>query len=262
MSESNNLTRALVDQKDRLQAALPAHINVGDFVRLALTEVQRNPRLAECDTESVFLACMEAARLGAIPGTMGHGWLIPRKIKGRSICNFHPGYRLFVDLARRSNKVTKIEAHVVYKNDVFDLEFGTEPKLVHKPVYAGDPGPPVGAYAVAFLTSGAQVEYMRLDDIEKCRAAGMADSPAWKNWWDQMAKKVVLKRASKMWPLAVEDQRSLDALVAYDNDVEVETRFATSHIDPPRSIASRVRGFKEIPELDLGVAPEEGTPND
>jgi len=36
----------------------------------------------------------------------------------------------------------------------------------------------------------------------------------------EMAKKVVLRRASKLWPLSVEDQRVLDRVVVADNGAE------------------------------------------
>ena len=241
-----NHTAALVDNKSRLEAALPPHIKVGDFVRLALTEIQRNPKLMECTEQSVFLACMEAARLGAIPGTLGHGWLIPRRIKGQMTANFHPGYRLFIDLARRSGEVVRVEAHVVYENDDFDLAYGTSPILVHKPNLTADPGRALGAYAVAHLREGGvQVEFMTTEEIEKARAAGASDSPAWTHWWSEMAKKVVLKRASKLWPLAVEDQRRMDTLVSYDHQVE-EADPVVLMAPESSPITERIQNFTDV----------------
>ena len=245
------MKNVLVENKGRLEAALPPHIKVGDFVRLALTDIQRNPKLRECEPESIFLACMEAARLGAVPGTLGHGWLIPRKIKGQMQCQFHPGYRLFVDLARRSGEVVRVEAHVVYANDDFDLAYGTAPVLVHKPNLTNDPGEAIGAYAVAHLREGGvQVEFMTRDEVEKARAAGAKDSPAWVNWWSEMAKKVVLKRASKLWPLSLEDQRRMDSLVTYDHGVEVAQPGAMT-LASPAPIADRVQTFEaEVQEVE------------
>ena len=244
-----NHKQMLIENKSRLEAALPQHIPVGDFVRLALTEIQRNPKLMDCDPQSVFLACMEAARLGAIPGTLGHGWLIPRRIKGKAICNFHPGYRLFIDLARRSGQVLRVDAHVVYEGDEFELAYGTAPVLIHKPNLTGAQGLAIGAYAVAHLThGGVQVEFMTTDDIEKARAAGAQDSPAWTMWWSEMAKKVVLKRASKLWPLAVEDQRHMDTLVSYDHGVETEP---LPSLPDPSPITARIQSYTEAEVADV-----------
>lgn len=220
---STDLTTTLVDNRARLEAALPSNIAVGDFVRLTLTEVQKNPDLMNCDPQSVFLAVMEAARLGVVPGDLGRGWLIARKIKGRLMCNFQPGYRLFVDLARRSGEVVRVEAHVVYEEDDFQLRYGTEPVLLHQPSLKKikEKGDPVGAYAVAHLKGGGvQVEFMDVGEIEQARAAGAANSPAWTKWWGEMAKKVVIKRASKLWPLSVDDQRQMSTLVGLDNTAE------------------------------------------
>ena len=85
LAHRDALRGILVQNQKGLEAALPAHVNVGDFVRLALTEVARTPRLAECDPQSVFMSLMEAARLGAVPGSLGHGWLIPRKGRNGSL---------------------------------------------------------------------------------------------------------------------------------------------------------------------------------
>lgn len=240
---STALSNHLVSNRSRLEAALPSSIDVGDFVRLTLTEVQKNPQLAECDPQSVFLAVMEAARLGVVPGALGHGWLIPRRVKGRMQCSFQPGYRLFVELARRSGEVKRVDAHVVYENDEFELSFGTDPKLIHKPALTSDEGDPIGAYAVAHLKDGGiQVEYMKRKEIEKARAEGASNSPAWTKWWDQMAKKVVLKRASKLWPMAIEDRRAFESLVNLDHTAEGFNDLPVAEATP---IAQRVKTFTD-----------------
>ena len=234
----------LVENQLKIEAALPPHINTGDFVRLALTEVQRTPRLAECDPQSVFLALMEAARLGVVPGTLGHGWLLPRKVKGRLQCQFQPGYRLFIDLARRSGEVLRVDAHVVYEGDDFRMTYGTDPVLEHAPKITGERGPALGAYAVAHLKGGGvQVTFMATDEIEKARAAGAKDSPAWVTWWGEMAKKVVLRRASKLWPLSVEDQRVMDRVVRVDNTSEGFD--AAASVEPARPLLERAVTYTE-----------------
>ena len=221
MTNPNPLQAILVSNRTKLEAALPSHVNVGDFVRMVMTEVQRNPRLMDCTPQSVFLACMEAATLGVVPNTLGHGYLVPRKGRGGMECHFMPGYRLFVDLARRSGEVKRVDADVIYENDECVYRKGTDPVLQHTPKLTGDRGAPVGAYAIAHMHDGGlQVEFMSVQEIEKARAAGSGNSPAWKDWWSEMAKKVVIKRASKLWPLAVEDQRRLERLTRYDNDAE------------------------------------------
>lgn len=242
---TTTLTSVLVDNHTKIQAALPTHIDPGDFVRLALTEVQRNPKLAECNPQTVFLACMEAARLGVIPGTLGHGYLVPRKGRGGYECHFMPGYRLFVDLARRSGEVKRVDAEVVHENDEIEYRQGTDPVLSHSPKITGDRGKPIGAYAIAHMHDGGiQVTYMALDEIEKARAAGASNSPAWKDWWGEMAKKVVIKRASKLWPLSVDDQRVLDRIVKVDNAAEGFNE-APMQVESSRPLLERTVSYTE-----------------
>ena len=236
-----SIQNVLVENHTKIQAALPSHIPVGDFVRLALTEVQRNPKLAQCDPQSVFLACMEAARLGVVPGTLGQGYLVPRK----GICHFMPGYRLFIELARRSGEVRRVDAEVVHENDEIVYRQGTDPALEHTPKITGDRGKAIGAYAIAHMHDGGiQVTYMRLEEIEKARAAGGGNSPAWKDWWGEMAKKVVIKRAAKLWPLAVDDQRALDRLVVADNASD-GIGAASTLVEPQRPLLERAVSYTD-----------------
>ena len=57
-------------------------------------------------------------------------------------------------LARRSGEIASIDAQTVYENDTFDLSFGFEPTLVHKPYLKGERGKPIGFYAALILKDG------------------------------------------------------------------------------------------------------------
>jgi recombinational DNA repair protein RecT len=54
---------------------------------------------------------------------------------------------------------------------------------------------------VAKLATGhTVVETMSREEIEKIRAKSEASKGPWGEWFDEMAKKSVIKRASKLWP--------------------------------------------------------------
>ena len=51
--------------------ALPKHVNSERFVRIAITTIRQNPKLAKCSQESLLGALMVSAQLGLEPGTLG-----------------------------------------------------------------------------------------------------------------------------------------------------------------------------------------------
>lgn len=63
--------------KKQFAIALPKHFETERFVRIAITEMRRNPELQECTLQSVLGAFMQAAQLGLEPGLLGQCYLIP-----------------------------------------------------------------------------------------------------------------------------------------------------------------------------------------
>ena len=76
--------------------ALPKHINSDRFVRIAITTIRQNPKLAQCNQESLLGALMVSAQLGLEPGVLGQCYLIPY---GRE-CQFQIGYKGMIELLR------------------------------------------------------------------------------------------------------------------------------------------------------------------
>jgi recombination protein RecT len=100
------------------------------LLRIALTEVRRQPKLAECSQASLLSAVFSCAQLGLEPGgALGHAYLVPY---GKEV-QFILGYRGMIDLARRSGLIDSITAHAVYEGDRFECEFGLAENLVHVP---------------------------------------------------------------------------------------------------------------------------------
>ena len=54
--------------KSQFAMALPKHIDTERFVRIALTCIRQNPKLAECSRESLLGALMTSSQLGLEPG--------------------------------------------------------------------------------------------------------------------------------------------------------------------------------------------------
>ena len=218
--------------KAQMALALPAHVSAERLARIALTEVRKVPKLAECDQTSFLGAIMQCCALGLEPGgALGHCYLIPfeNRRQNRIEVQFIVGYRGMIDLARRSGQIVSLSARTVHAKDRFRFSYGLDETLEHEPA-DGDRGEMVAVYAVAKLQGGGvQFEVMRRADIEKVRNESQGyktakrydrqDSP-WIAHFDEMAKKTVVRRLFKYLPVSIELQRA----VGLDEQAELGMR--------------------------------------
>lgn len=220
--------------------ALPKGWDEKRFVRIALTAVSANPKLAQACALSptTFLgSMMTAAQLGLEPNTpMGKAYLLPYnnidKNTGKKVpmVQFQIGVYGLVDLAFRSGLVKSISAEVRYQKDFWEYEKGINEKLRHVPYDEGDPGEAVGYYAVIHMkdtvnpdgtkTEGAvhtcyMPKYRVMEHAKRFsksynRKTGTFSGP-WATDFDSMAKKTVLIQALKYVPKATEDANLANA---------------------------------------------------
>ncbi len=206
-----NINSVMEKYKNEIARALPKHMTADRMARVALTCLRENPKLAECEPLSFMGAILKASSLGLEPGLQGHAYLIPYRNnkKGITECNFIPGYRGLIDLARRSKEIQSIAAHVVKENDEFDYEYGLDEKLIHKPAVS-DRGKTYLVYAVAKLVGGGhQFEVMDMQQIEDIRKRAPYDNPVWKSDFDEMCRKTAVRRLVKYLPTSVELRETL-----------------------------------------------------
>mgnify|MGYP001490774074 CR=1 FL=1 len=219
----------LQKMKPELERALPKHLDADRLIRIALTEMRRNPELLSCEIKSLLGAIMQAAQLGLEPGLLGHCYLIPFNNKKRGVkeVQFVIGYKGLIDLVRRSGEVQTIKAEAVYENDEFEFEYGLDEKLRHKPLLFGDRGKLIGFYAYAkFKDGGHTFLVASVDEINRIRdkySRGKESGP-WKEEYEAMAKKTVIRQLIKYLPISIEIQRnvSLDETVRRDFNEEPE----------------------------------------
>lgn len=230
-----------------ISAALPKHITPERMMRLARTAIQTTPGLLKCSPQSVIGSIVEASQLGLEPnGALGEGYLVPffNKRTKQMECQFIPGYRGYITLARRSGQVQSISAHIVCERDAFEYELGLEEKLTHRPAL-GDRGKPTHGYAICrFKDGGHHFEVMPVEDIEKCRRSSSAsDNGPWSTHWEEMARKTTIRRLAKYLPLSPELTRAsmLDEYAEAGfrpGDVEALTAMQTDNLrDRLRAVA-------------------------
>lgn len=216
-----------------ISKALPAHMTPERMTNIALTVIRSNPELLECTVPSLLGAVVQAAQLGLEPGLIGHCYFVPfnnkKKIDGKDVwqkdVQFLIGYKGMIDLARRSGHMKNIYAYTVHENDAFEYELGLEPKLHHKPAI-GDRGALIYVYGVAhFKDGGYHMEIMSKTEIERIKGSSKAGTYGpWKDHYEEMAKKTVIRRMFKYLPISIEiqDNVSKDETVRKDITSEPE----------------------------------------
>lgn len=191
----------------QLKLALPAHITPERFQRVAWTAIANSTDIKDCEPNSVINALTKCAQDGLMPDNREAAI-----VKYGSSATYLPMVYGLIKRMRNSGDVKSVNAHIVYRNDEFDyyIEDGVQ-HFKHRPNLLGDRGEAILAYCVVTLDDGMpHVEVMTKTEIEKARNAGKAaNGPAWKNWWDEMAKKTVIHRAAKRVPTSADVEKLL-----------------------------------------------------
>ena len=195
--------------KQQVSLALPRHMTPERMIRIALTELRKTPQLLKCDSTSLLGAIVQCSQLGLEPGNnLGHAYLIPY---GRE-CTLIIGYKGLIDLSRRSGQIVSISAREVRANDKFKIKYGLNEVLEHEPNF-DDRGELKGFYAIAQLKDGGhQFEYMPIIEINKIRDTSKSSKSSmspWGNYYEEMAKKTVIRRLFKYLPVSVEIQQAV-----------------------------------------------------
>lgn len=189
-------------------AALPKHIPVERFVRATMTAVQMNPQLLNADRRSFFASATKAAQTGLIPD--GRESAI---VTFGNQAQFMPMLAGILKLVRNSGELASLDAQLVHKNDKFSYRPGIDLEPQHEPDWFGDRGEAIGVYAVAKMKDGAAyVEIMNRQQIEAVRSVSRSSGKGpWVQWWDEMARKTVIRRLAKRLPLSTDLEGALDA---------------------------------------------------
>lgn len=224
------LKNLIVKMEGQIAKALPKTITPERFIRIIFTAISKNPDLEKCTPNSFLGAMMQSAQLGLEPNTpLGQAYLIPFKNKGVMEVQFQIGYKGAIDLAYRSEKIKDIYAQCVYENDEFEYELGLNPVLKHKPTMKNR-GEVILYYAVFHTTSGGYgFEIMSKEDIinhakKTSQSFGSSYSP-WNKYFDEMAKKTVLKRVLKYAPIAS------DFAMAINSDETIKSNISANMVD-------------------------------
>lgn len=238
-----DLRTQLMGMTEQFQLAMPRGFEAKQLVRDALTCLRETPKLAQCDPGSVLGGLMTAAQLGLRPAVLGQCWMLPmwdRKSGGHR-AQLIVGYLGFVELLNRSGRVAKITARQVYEADEFDVRYGDDEKLKHKPMLFGPRGECIAYYATATLVPKATTfSIMTKPEMEEHRdkfamaktREGKIIGP-WKDHFDQMALKTVVLKLARLLPKSPEIMGAMAADGGVREDVDPRGDIITVTQDVP-----------------------------
>lgn len=236
MSETTALTPiaamrgTLEKMKPDFQSALPPQIPVEKFIRTTLTAIQMQPELLDTDKRSLLGSCMKAAQDGLLCDGREAALVIFRTKEGPKT-QYMPMVGGILKKIRNSGELASISANVVYERDHFDYELGDNEQITHKPYLAADRGKAIAVYAIAKTKDGAIYrEVMSVTEVEKVRSASRAaNSGPWTQWWDEMARKTVIRRIAKRLPSSAD----VDSVLESDNEASGFEQRPPIDITPP-----------------------------
>lgn len=232
---------------EQIKMALPENVPASRFVRATATALLNDPKLANGDLDSFFVALLRCAQSGLLPD--GREAAIVRYGEKAQFLAMIGGIR-----KTAAEFGWSIDTKVVRGNDEFEVELGMEPRLVHRPAM-GDRGPLTHAYAVARHRDGRrEIEVMDASEIGKVRKASRAGSRGpWVDWEERMWEKSVGHRIFKRLPLDPGDKRV--ALIV-DAEVLGPDESARMLYGPSGAPVGRVREIEQTSDPGTGSADE------
>ncbi len=243
MRPKDQISYLLDQKKGEIAKMLPKHLTIDRLLKVAQIAATTTPALAKCDVASLIGAIGQCAQMGLEPNTvLGHAYLVPFNTKRKDAQGREKwvnsvqviiGYKGLIDLARRSGQIVSIAAHEVCKNDKFDLVYGLEENLTHRPAL-DDRGDIIGFYAVAKLVGGGHAfEFMSNQQVREIMLNTQSKGAygPWKDHFIEMGRKTVVRRLSKFLPLSIEFQTAsaLDELASIDKDQRLDENTIDGH---------------------------------
>ena len=237
-----------------------------------ITAVSTNPDLLYANRRTLFTAAVRAASDGLLPDGREAALVVYNtEVRQRNpqtgldqrtrqdVVQYLPMVAGIRKRMRNTGDVESAVAEVVHRNDGFEYRLGDNPFINHLPPALGDDrGDIIGAYAIIRLRNGEILrDVMSRADIEKHRQQSRAkDSMMWSKFYEEAAKKTVLRRCAKAAPQAAE----FEALMARDEEpamMPVGEMAELPQPEPEPQPPPRIEHEKE-PERDFVVTDLEG----
>ncbi|MES4614224.1 recombinase RecT [Ewingella sp. CoE-038-23] len=205
-SQENLFTGSLADNS----------VTWGKECQFAIQAFQKNDSLAKTALSNPISAQNAIINVAAIGISLNPAsklaYLVPRD---GTVC-LDVSYMGLLHIAQATGCIQWGQAKLVHANDTYESN-GLDTAPTHKYNAFGDRGDVVGAYCTVKTSGGDYLtDEMSVADIRAIQEISKSKNGPWKTHWAEMARKTVVKRASKYWPRATR----LDAAIQVLNDEE------------------------------------------
>lgn len=205
--------------KDQFEVLAGGHLNYGNEEIFAMQMLTKNDYVFKCanaNPRSVQLAMINVASTGlTLNPAMGYAYLVPRD--GGIVLDI--SFKGLIKIATDTGAIMWARAECVHESDQF-----TYHGPAAMPEIKADPfrerGEIIGAYCIAKTPEGdILTEVMDLDALHKVRSASTAFTKGsagkqgpWGDYFSEMCRKAVIKRARKTWPYTDRNDRMATAV--------------------------------------------------
>lgn len=255
--ERAQAVQTLVDKVNkyagRITAGASKYIDKGAFLSRATTLItDPKNQLDKCSWRSIVSCIIQMSQIGLVPDNiLGQAYLVPFKGEATLII----GYKGMITLAHRAG-INNIYADIIYENEVYDYQRGSNATLTHQPLPPEQRGKrKIAAYAVCTINGEKKFELLWASEVESIKAKARAksmDSP-WNTYEEEMWKKSAIRRVLKTAPTIVDGKDELQKAIALDERAEAglsqrETFFFDDPDgdDTPIDVEGRVIEQKEV----------------
>jgi len=186
--------------------------------QFAIQLFQRNDKLAQTAISNPVSAQNAIINLAAIGITLNPAskiaYLVPRD---GAVC-LDISYIGLLHIAQAAGVIKWGQCKLVYSNDTYEPN-GLDRAPTHKyNAFASeaDRGSVIGGYCTVKTSDGdyltEEMSLAEIEDIRKVSKSGTHPKGPWVNFWSEMARKTIVKRAAKWWPRAERMDRATDML--------------------------------------------------
>lgn len=238
------------DMQKQMATLLPPGVKLDRFTEVTIAAIENSPEVLQADRDSLYRACVAAARRGLLPDKKEGALVIyntnvgtrdqPRWMK---MVQFMPMVEGIIKEMAKADICAYAVA--VYEEDSISFWNDDEGQHVrHEPQIFGDRGQIVGFFSAAKTKDGRPyVEAMSLKDVEQVarrskqcyveeKTGVLKYGGTWKTDFDRMGQKSCLHRLRKRLPILEED--ALQNLKDMEETTDIDVATAT----PPSQSAS------------------------
>ncbi len=220
ITPAQQVRNSLEKMTPEFSKALPSHVPVKKFIRVAQTAITTNPTLMKCDRTSLFAALTRAAEVGLMPDGK-EAAIVPFKEKAQ----FMSMVAGKMKLARNSGEIKTLDSQVVYKNDEFNYWIDEDgPHIKHIPQVMGERGVVICAYAIGKTKDGGvYIEVMTSEQLQAVESVSRGKGGPWSGpFKSEMQRKTVMNRLLKRMPTSTD----------IEIDIENDHQFSDINTDP------------------------------